>query len=164
MPAHVRQRLDAYGLVRTESLLNEWNCGIRERGTRLDAARIAAMMCAMQANGVDQLAYYDGQVYTPYGGLFDAMNGTPLPAFEAFEMFDSLYRLGRLAEFDSDPGLYALAAGDGKQGAVLAAQPIRTGHASPLPGGRTACRNRRPWKASGDGEPDCPAAARGGRI
>lgn len=120
---HVRQRLDAYGLVHTESLLNEWNCGIRERGTRLDAARIAAMMCAMQANGVDQLAYYDGQVYTPYGGLFDAMNGTPLPAFEAFEMFDSLYRLGRLAAFDSDPGLYALAAGDGKQGAVLAANP-----------------------------------------
>ena len=38
--AYARQRLDAYGLQNTQSILNEWNPGIHNRGKTVDAAQI----------------------------------------------------------------------------------------------------------------------------
>ncbi len=117
--AYAREMLDRYGFTATESILNEWNPGIHRRGTAADAAHIGAMFIAMQNTATDLLCYYDGQLETAYGGLWNPMTYKPLKAYHVFRAFNELYRLGTQYAIDGapdgnlSPTLYALAAGDG---------------------------------------------------
>ncbi len=114
---YAREMLDQYGFTNTESILNEWNPGIHRRGTLEDATYITDMFVAMQYSPVDMLAYYDGQMQTQYGGMFDPMSWKPFKAFYSFKAFNMLYRLGKqyvLTGADSQghlgDGVYGLAA------------------------------------------------------
>ena len=116
---YAREMLDKHGLTHTESILNEWNPGTHRRGTLEDATHIAAMLIAMQNSPVDMLAYYDGQMESSYGGLFNPLTLTPFKAFYAMKAFGVLYRLGRQYSLEGQApdgqiaeGVYALAAGD----------------------------------------------------
>ncbi len=117
--AYAREMLDRYGFTETESILNEWNPGIHRRGTLADAAHIGAMFVAMQNSPVDLLCYYDGQLETSYGGLFNPLTKRPFKAYHTFRAFNELYRLGwqyaiegTTADGQVAPGVYALSAGD----------------------------------------------------
>ncbi len=116
--AYAHEMLDRYGLTATESILNEWNPGIHRRGTLADAAHIGAMFVAMQNTSVDMLCYYDGQLETSYGGLFNPLTKKPFKAYHVFRAFDQLYKLGTqypiegAADGKLTPTVYALAAGD----------------------------------------------------
>ncbi len=116
---YAREMLDRYGFGATESILNEWNPGTQRRGLASDAAYIGAMFVAMQNSPVDMLNYYDGQLETAYGGLFNPLTYQPFKAYYVFRAFNTLYRLGTqypIVEAAPDgllaPGLYALAAGN----------------------------------------------------
>ncbi len=117
--AYARGILDKYGLTATESILNEWNPGIHRRGTLADASHIGAMLVAMQNTSVDMLCYYDGQLESSYGGLWNPLTYKPFKAYYTFCAFNELYRLGTQYGIEGAapdgqiaPGLYALAAGD----------------------------------------------------
>lgn len=123
--AYAREMLDQYGFEKTESFLNEWNPGTHRRGTVADAAHIGAMFIAMQHSPVDMLNYYDGQLETSYGGLWNPLTYQPFKAYHVFRAFNELYVLGTQypiegagADGQIAPGLYALAAasinGDGR--------------------------------------------------
>ncbi len=116
--AYARERLDRYGFCAAESILNEWNPGTHRRGTLADASHIGAMFVAMQHTSTDMMCYYDGQLETSYGGLFDPMTRTPLKAYWVFAAYTRLFKLGThypLAGADGGrlaPDLYAMAAGN----------------------------------------------------
>ncbi len=118
--AYVREMLDSYGFANTESILNEWNPGIAERGKLQDAANIAGMMCAMQNAPLDMLMYYDAQINSAYCGLYDPVAKTVFKAYYAFWYFGKLYRLGTQVKSGvSCSGLYAVAARGGEEGGIL---------------------------------------------
>jgi hypothetical protein len=122
--AYVRKELDRYGFANAKSILNEWNPGIYNRGTSKDAVMIASMMCAMQQSPVDSCMYYDGQVYTTYGGMFDPVHLTVFKAYYAFQAFNQLYLLKNEVQcnIDSD-SLFACGATDEQLSAILIANP-----------------------------------------
>lgn len=116
---YAREMLDKHGLTDTESILNEWHPGTHRRGTLEDASLVAAMLIAMQNSPVDMLAYYDGQMETPYGGLFNPLTMSPFKAYYAMKAFGALYRLGmqyplcgQAPDGQITEGVYALAAGN----------------------------------------------------
>lgn len=117
---YARKTLDSYGFKHTESILNEWNPGIAYRGQLRDAAHILAMMCALQASSVDMLMYYDGQVDTTYGGMFNPLTNQPFPAYFVFKAFNELYQLKSAVQTSTDDGeVYACAASNGRGKALL---------------------------------------------
>ena len=119
-----RNLLDEYGFTNTESILNEWNPGIQFRGTSKDCANIASMFCAMQKAPVDKAMYYDGQVHTSYGGMFDPLKLDIFKAYYAFYAFDKLYTLSQEVEcIVNNEEMYALAARKNNVGRVLIANP-----------------------------------------
>ncbi|MHB9033509.1 MAG: GH39 family glycosyl hydrolase [Anaerolineae bacterium] len=118
--AYARKTLDAYGFTHTESILNEWNPGIAYRGKLRDAAHILAMMCALQASSVDMLMYYDGQVDTTYGGMFNPLTNQPFAAYYVFKAFNELYQLKSAVQSSSDDGeVFVCAASNGSASDVL---------------------------------------------
>ena len=123
--AYARRLLERYGLGGVESILNEWNPGIANRGLLKDAALITEMLCAMHSGSdVSMMNYYDGQVNTEYGGLFDPVHRRPFKAYYAFKAFDALYRLGSAVEVRVSGGrTAALAARSGQECAVLLVNP-----------------------------------------
>lgn len=117
--AYARQRLDAYGLQNTQSILNEWNPGIHNRGKTVDAAQIGGMMAALQKSSVDMLMYYDGQINS-YNGMWNPVTEEPYAAYYAFGAFHALYRLRHeAASTSSTHALRAVAAADGPHAALL---------------------------------------------
>ncbi len=112
--SYARDMLDRYGFKDTESIFNEWNPGIYDRGKLIDAMRISEMMIRLHDTSIDMMMYYDGQINTSYGGMFDPLTKTPFPAFYSFKAFNMLYRLGDecLCEVkeNGDGGVFALAA------------------------------------------------------
>ena len=96
------------------------------------AAFTAAMMAAMQNTCVSKLCYYDAQMKMAgsWCGLFErgrgkrvngGMNGlTPRKPYFAFKAFNEVYKCGTQRALESDDDrLYAVAAYDGTQGALL---------------------------------------------
>ncbi len=117
---YAREQLDACGLERTELIFNEWNAGISLRGTPEDAARIAAMMCALQDTPIDACMYYDAWAGSSYCGLFDPVGKTVYKAYYAFVCFNALYRLQNQVKVEGIPdGIYCTAAANEEQGALL---------------------------------------------
>jgi len=116
----VREYLDSHGLEHTESILNEWNPGVKRRGTDEDACHVADMLITMHHKPVELMTYYNGESRSPvYSGLFDSATQTAFPAYYSMQVFNELYRLGGLAETVSERPV--LAATDGKTGKLLIA-------------------------------------------
>jgi len=114
-----RKTLDAFGFQSTESILNEWNPGIRFRGEMEDLSNIAAMMIGMQKCGLDMLMYYDGQVNSSYCGLYDPVKKGIFKAYWAFPAFDALYRLGQWTWAESDDPQVMCLAARGESGCAI---------------------------------------------
>ena len=118
--AYARAELDKAGLQATELIFNEWNAGPPMRGTCEDAARIAAMMCALQNTAIDACMYYDAQVGSSYCGLFNPVGRKIFKAYYAFKAFNELYRLQEQVGMSGlDDKTYGLATWNGQEGAAL---------------------------------------------
>ncbi len=121
--AYVEKTLEAMGYGDIEIHLNEWNThhSIKEMGTASAAASSAAMMCAMQDTKMSMMNFYDARITTSdYCGLFDSRFRCPMATYDAFLVFGELYVLGNQAEVNGvGDGLYATAASDGKDSAIL---------------------------------------------
>ena len=120
--AHARERLNAYGFTKTESIFNEWNYTSKAvRMRSIEAAAYAAnLMTRLQREtDIALAAYYDAS-FSKYCGLFVPFTNEVYKPYYAFKAFGVLYGLGTEAAIAGDPqGVHALAATDGKEGAVL---------------------------------------------
>ena len=119
----IRKTLNEYGFTETESILNEWNPGVMCRGKRQDATNIAQMMCAMHNTSADMLMYYDAQIHTTYGGLYDPVAKKPFFAYYVFYYFGKLYALENSAECNVTGKTLALAAKNGGRGGLFVVNP-----------------------------------------
>ena len=118
--SYAREQLDKYGYENTESILNEWNMGINQRGTLKDSADISANILTLQNTSVDMLMYYDGQVHGSYQGLFNPIVYEPFKAYYIFKAFSYLYELGTQVRVDnSNDDICCVAAKNGKNTAVM---------------------------------------------
>ena len=98
----VRNKLNEYGYLTTESILNEWNYikswdefaySVRQITSIKGAAFNLAAMCKAQNTGlIDMLMYYDARP-SAYNGLFDFYTYEPLKGYYSFKMFNELYQL-----------------------------------------------------------------------
>ena len=121
MDAWLHNELERLGYGGLETHLNEWNPYPQEFGTAHHSAEIAGMMLALQNGNTDVCCIYDMRSNTaPYCPLFDIKTGKPIHGYYALAAFNRLYRLGDQVELEcDDPRMYAVAASDGKRGAVL---------------------------------------------
>ncbi len=122
---YIEKKLDEIGYGHVEIHNNEWNTHheLDTMGTAAAAAHTAAMMCAMQDTKLHMLMYYDARIgCSVYGGMFDPRWRRPFCTYDAFLSFGQLYKLGTQAEIKgAGDGLYATAATDGKENAILLA-------------------------------------------
>ena len=123
--------LQMFDMEIPELILNEWNYirgwmyedweySLRmERGLK-GASFIAGSMCVGQAQEhLTMLMYYDAR---PCGmsGLFDTETLKPRKGYDVFKQFRDLRRLGTAVSIDvQKENIYACAATDGKDGAVM---------------------------------------------
>ena len=78
------------------------------------------MMCALQKSSVDMLMYYDGQVDTTYGGMFNPIKLEPFKAYYAFMTFNELFKLqSEVSSGSDDAEVYVCAAANPAGKAVL---------------------------------------------
>jgi len=114
---YARSLLDRYGLTETESILNEWNPGIKNRGLLKDAALISGMMLTMhERSDVSVMTYYDGQVHGSYQGMFDPVKYVPFKAYYVFPAFNELYKLGNAVEISTSKSTVPALAAKGEGG------------------------------------------------
>jgi hypothetical protein len=81
------------------------------------------MMCAMQETKMAMMNFYDARLgLSDYCGLFDPRWRKPFVTYDAFLAFGELYALGTQTEVKgASEDLYATAATDGKENAILLA-------------------------------------------
>ncbi len=125
----VRQKLNAYGYTRTESICNEWNYvrgwegdsflhSLRAVANEKGAAFTAAVMCLGQEACIDMLMYYDARPYSGFNGLWKPNTYDRLKGYYPFYCFNKLYRLGEsVSTVAEGEHLYACAA-TGQNGAA----------------------------------------------
>ncbi len=130
--------LDKYGFTEAENIYDEWNYihdwenmqpSYELRKSAFGAAYAASVLSALQHKRVDKAMYYDAQVNgRQWNGLF-----SPAPLqkddekrkvlcekpYYAFKAWNMLYQLGTEVDCMVEAPLYAAAATDGKQIAVL---------------------------------------------
>lgn len=119
---HIAENLKHYGYANAQSILDEWNPDISVRGTLRDAANILQVMCMLQNTSVDMCMYYDGNMHSSYGGLFDPVHHSCFKAYYAMLSFGELYALGNQVQAECDAqDVYVLAAvgDDGKKAVLL---------------------------------------------
>lgn len=117
--AFVRQRLDDYGFTKAETILNEWNPGIQNRGKIIDASNILANMITMQNTSLDMLMYYDGRPTSSYCGLWSYERGI-LKGYYAFLYFNGVYKLkNQVSAQSDDEGVLTIAAADYENDAIV---------------------------------------------
>ena len=111
------------GFADVEFHLNEWNADrtLETRGTSKAAADAAAMMIAMQKKKMSVMCYYDARVdVSVYGGLFNPLTLQPFCTYYTFKAFGELYRLKNQVQCEcTEDGVYAIAAADGRENAVM---------------------------------------------
>ena len=92
-----------------------------ERGTGHHAAEVTAAMLAIQNGYTDMMMIYDARMQgSDYCALFDPMKHKPFHAYYALAAFNKLYEIGTQVSLECDTEeLYAVAAYDGKNGAIL---------------------------------------------
>ncbi len=117
----LHEQLVGYGYEGLETHLNEWNPAYTMRGTGYHAAEVTAIMLAMQNGYTDMLMIYDARMQgSDYCALFDPMTHKPFHAYYALAAFNKLYQIGTQVELSCDTeDVYAVAAYDGKNGAIL---------------------------------------------
>lgn len=125
---YCRTKLNEYGFEKTESILNEWNPGIMERGTINASAAVASNMLALQNSSLDMLMYYDAKADSAYCGLYNPLYAR-LPVVKSkrvfctyyvFKAFNELYKLKNQAALKCyEKDIYAVAAYDGESVAVM---------------------------------------------
>lgn len=122
---YARERLDAYGFIKTETTCNEWNCGHNERATLHHAAFCAGMFVMFQEEPIESAMFYDARLGPSiYGGLFNPLTHKPLPAYYSFLAWGELYgRKNQVRLENTDPRLYAAAAADDETVAAVFANP-----------------------------------------
>ena len=115
-----RDLMTEFGYGDAESILNEWNPGIANRGLLKDAVLIAGMLCTMHTKtDIDLMTYYDGQVNGSYQGLFDPIKHVPFKAYYVFPAFNALYRLGNAVETEYSSNSVPAMAAKGENGVAL---------------------------------------------
>ena len=118
----LREKLDAAGYGKTESICNEWNYVWNWDTHFIDsvltinglkgAAYTAATMLLGQKLPIDMLMYYDFRPCV-FCGPFDFYTMRPQKPYYPFLMFSALYQAGAaLAVSSDDPAIYAAAAAD----------------------------------------------------
>ena len=124
-----RKEADYYFGKDAEIILNEWNYikgwladkwtySLRcEKGLK-GSSFINACMAVGQDSPLDMLMYYDAR---PCGmnGMFDTDTLTPLKGYYSIKSFSDLAELGKQVKADADENVYAVAATDGENGAIL---------------------------------------------
>ena len=122
---YAREKLDAYGYYKTETICNEWlvEPSAESRGTYKHAAQIAAMMLAWQDTPLDSAMIYDARLGPGiYAGLFNCLTQKPFPAYYSFVAFNELYKLGNQASVSFDgEGVYAVGAAKDNKGCLVIA-------------------------------------------
>lgn len=128
---YCREYLDSHGLGSTEAILNEWNFINHKKYGREEfellkempgAAFVASVFCLLQRDRtVASTMYYDALPTRSYCGLFYFPSLKTTPCYEAFRMYNALFRLGAAVQVDfPGTGVYACAAkGKGGRAAVL---------------------------------------------
>jgi hypothetical protein len=120
---YIEKKLCEVGYGDVEIHNNEWNTHheVDTMGTAAAATHTAAMMCAMQDTKLYMLMYYDARLgMSDYGGMFDPRWRRPFVTYDTFIAIGQLYKLGTQAEIKgAGDGLYATAATDGKENAIL---------------------------------------------
>ncbi len=117
----LHEELASLGYPDLETHLNEWDPYAGELATGHHSAEIAAMMIAMQHGNPSVCCIYDMRnANAPYCPLFNPITKKPIHGYYSMVAFNALYRLGTQVETEVDTkGLYALAAYNGKRGAIL---------------------------------------------
>ena len=127
--AMAKKAADEYFGKDAEIILNEWNYikgwladqwtySLRcEKGLK-GSSFINAIMAVGQDSPLDMLMYYDAR---PCGmnGMFDTDTLKPLKGYYSIKSFSDLAELGKQVKADADENVYAVAATDGENGAVL---------------------------------------------
>ena len=125
-----REIMDKAGYNDAESILNEWNY-IKDWSAHFTysieqiigfkgAAFQSDVMLKCQNESVDMLMYYDARPST-FNGIFSMyVADKTLKGYESIVQFSVLYKLGTQVEcISEDGGLGAVAASDGKSGALM---------------------------------------------
>ena len=126
-----RALLDKYGFTETESILNEWNYvrgwigddwvyTLKAEKSLKGAAFIAAVMCEGQAADLDMLMYYDARPCGMNGMFSTDLVCDALKGYYPFKAFGQLYRLGTSVMTETENDLYAVAAKNGDEAAIMA--------------------------------------------
>ena len=116
---YVRENLDKYGFVNTESHHNEWNYGaegkqFEDKDTMVGASFISAAFAVMQNTSVDLAQYYVASHPTVYNGLLYMRSGDYTPVAHAFNKFSNLFRAdGEVEIISNSSEPYAVAAKSG---------------------------------------------------
>ena len=111
----VREKLDEYGFVNTESHLNEWNYGaegkqFEDKDTMVGASFIAAAFALMQKGSIDLAQYYVATQPSVYNGLLYMRTGEYTPVAHVFHEFNKMFRSDGALEIESTPSEpYAIA-------------------------------------------------------
>ncbi len=127
MDEFLHRVLTQYGYGDIERHLNEWNNAADplKHGTSYASATTASMLLAMHDSHTDMLCYYDARlIASAYGGFFAPLTRTPTCTYYGFLAYGTLYALKNRVECTlTEKGLYALAAADGKQKAMMIVNP-----------------------------------------
>ena len=118
---YCRDYLDARGLRGTEAILNEWNFINHGKYGRDEftlmkempgAAFVASVFCLLQRDRTVSCGmYYDALPTRSYCGLYYFPSLKTTPCYEAFRLFNRVYRLGTAATVSFPrKGVYACAA------------------------------------------------------
>ena len=136
MDQYVAKQLQAYGYGHIESHLNEWNPFQEEAGNGHHAAEIASTLLALQNGRADLACIYDMRISGPdYSAFFDAKTKLPHQTYYTFVAFNALYKLGTQIECSCDTdGVYAVAATNGKQHALMISNISGNAHALEIEG------------------------------
>lgn len=120
---YIRQKLDAAGLTKTESIFNEWNYTLSvktspEAKNNVGASMCAAAFCAMQRSSIDKAMYYDATPSRSFCGLFEFPSIAYTKIFFAFKAFNDLYKLSECVQTPNleNESLYICAAKNAKSG------------------------------------------------
>lgn len=122
---YVREKLDEFGFVKTESHLNEWNyqaegTGFKSKHTMDAGSFLTKTMTLMQRDGtIDKAMYYCMSISAMYNGFIDNNDGSLSPSWFPYVAFGHIFSLGTdvLTEYDGD--VHALASKNESESAIL---------------------------------------------
>ncbi len=124
-----REMLDKHGFTETESILNEWNYvkgwtgddwlySMRQEINMKGAAFIAAVQSEGQREALDMLMYYDARPCA-MNGMFGPLACDIRKGYYPFYAFNVLYKLGKAYKTEDGNEMYAVAAKNGNEAAII---------------------------------------------